>query len=84
MMQINVSGMTCDHCVSAVSKAVKTLPGVTDVAVDLKQGLVTVRGNADAAAIRKAITEEGYKVADAALAENGGAVAAASVRRRSC
>lgn len=84
MMQINVSGMTCDHCVSAVSKAVKTLPGVTDVAVDLKQGLVTVQGNADATAIRKAITEEGYEVADAALVEDRGAVTAASVRRRSC
>jgi copper chaperone len=84
MMQINVSGMTCDHCVSAVSKAVKTLRGVTDVAVDLKQGLVTVRGNADAAAIRKAITEEGYEVADAALVEDRGAITTAPIRRRSC
>ena len=31
-----VSGMTCGHCVVAVTEEVSAIPGVTDVAVDLK------------------------------------------------
>ena len=30
-----VTGMTCGHCVSAVSSELKEIPGVTDVSVDL-------------------------------------------------
>lgn len=62
MFNMNVSGMTCGHCVSAVTKAVKAVPGAEDVAVDLKSGQVTVTGNSDPSAVRHAITEEGYEV----------------------
>jgi copper chaperone CopZ len=34
----SVSGMTCGHCVSAVTEEVKAIPGVTDVSVDLVAG----------------------------------------------
>ena len=30
-----VTGMTCDHCVHAVSSELKEIPAVTDVSVDL-------------------------------------------------
>ena len=33
-----VTGMTCGHCVSAVTSELKAIPGVTDVAVDLVAG----------------------------------------------
>jgi copper chaperone len=33
-----VTGMTCGHCVSAVSSEIQTIPGVTDVDVDLAAG----------------------------------------------
>ena len=33
-----VSGMTCGHCVSAVTEEVSAIPGVTDVTVDLAAG----------------------------------------------
>jgi copper chaperone len=33
-----VTGMTCGHCVHAVSSEIGALPGVTDVAVDLDAG----------------------------------------------
>ncbi|WP_341242002.1 cation transporter [uncultured Nocardioides sp.] len=33
-----VTGMTCGHCASAVTSELKTLEGVTDVAVDLVAG----------------------------------------------
>ena len=33
-----VTGMTCGHCVSAVTSELKAIPGVTDVSVDLVAG----------------------------------------------
>ena len=62
MLNMNVSGMTCGHCVSAVTNAVKAVPGADNVNVDLKSGNVTVTGNPDPDAVRAAITEEGYEV----------------------
>ena len=44
-----VTGMTCGHCVSAVSSEFKAIPGVTDVSVDLAAGgtsTVTVTSDA--------------------------------------
>jgi copper chaperone len=58
-----VGGMTCGHCVKAVTKAVDALPGVERVEVDLAAGRVTVAGTADAALVRKAIETEGYTLA---------------------
>lgn len=66
MLKLKVSGMTCGHCVSAVTKAVKAVPSVEDVSVDLEHGEVTVRGTPDAHAVREAISEEGYEVQAAA------------------
>lgn len=62
MLNLKVSGMTCGHCVSAVGKAVRAVPGAEDVAVDLAQGEVRVGGNPDPDAVRAAIAEEGYEV----------------------
>ena len=39
-----VEGMTCGHCVAAVTEEVKLIPGVTDVAVVLVQGHVVDAG----------------------------------------
>ncbi len=62
MLQLKVSGMTCGHCVSAVTRAASEVAGAKDVKVDLNHGQVTVDGNPDPAAIRKAIEAEGYQV----------------------
>jgi copper chaperone CopZ len=40
MPKIKVKGMNCGHCVAAVTKALQSLPGVTQVQVDLAGGLV--------------------------------------------
>ena len=58
----DVKGMTCEHCVRAVSTELGRLPGVTDVAVDLDTGKVTVTsdGGVDAGAVRAAVEEAGY------------------------
>jgi copper chaperone len=39
---IRVEGMSCDHCVKAVTAAASALPGVASVSVDLKGGTATV------------------------------------------
>jgi copper chaperone CopZ len=62
-----VSGMTCAHCVSAVTGELSALPGVQDVAVDLVAGgasTVTVTSEAalDAALVRDAVDEAGYEL----------------------
>jgi copper chaperone len=66
MLHLKVSGMTCGHCVSAVSRAVRAVPGAEDIAVDLDRGEVTVKGDPDPQAVRAAIAEEGYEVEAAA------------------
>ncbi|MFI7023036.1 heavy-metal-associated domain-containing protein [Micromonospora sp. NPDC049900] len=59
-----VQGMTCGHCVSAVSAEVGALPGVADVRVDLASGQVTVTSEQplDPAAVRAAVDEAGYEL----------------------
>jgi copper chaperone CopZ len=58
-----VTGMTCGHCTSAVTNEVLQVPGVRGVDVDLDSGTLTVRGEAEDDAIRKAVDEAGYAVA---------------------
>lgn len=57
-----VEGMTCNHCVQAVTRAVTELPGVQDVRVDLPTGTVTVAGEVEvpAATVHAAIEEAGF------------------------
>ncbi len=62
-LTLNVTGMTCDHCVKAVTHAVRAIPGAGAVVVDLARGTVAVQGTPDVAAVRAAIAEEGYDVA---------------------
>lgn len=60
----NVAGMTCGHCVSAVTEEVGQVAGVTNVDVDLKAGTVTVTSEApvDVELIRAAVDEAGYEL----------------------
>ncbi|GAA2080718.1 hypothetical protein GCM10009801_39150 [Streptomyces albiaxialis] len=59
-----VSGMTCGHCVSTISRVLGALPGVTGVQVDLAAGEVTVTAGAepDEKAVAAALDEEGYEL----------------------
>ncbi len=60
-----VSGMTCGHCVASVTEEVGGLDGVTDVAVDLPTGALTVTSEhpLDDAQVRAAVEEAGYRLA---------------------
>jgi copper chaperone len=59
-----VVGMTCGHCVNAVTEEVSALPGVTAVDVDLATGGLTVTSTerVDDGAVRAAVEEAGYEV----------------------
>jgi copper ion binding protein len=59
-----VSGMTCSHCVNAVTEEVANIPGVTDVQVDLASGAVTITSGAPVEddAVQAAVDEAGYEL----------------------
>ena len=58
-----VDGMSCDHCVKAITSEVTRLAGVDAVAVDLANRTVSVSGDdVDDAAVAAAIDEAGYTV----------------------
>ncbi|BCW56592.1 heavy metal-associated domain-containing protein [Arthrobacter sp. FX8] len=64
---ISVSGMTCGHCVSAVSEELEALEGVEEVTVDLNAGgvsTVTITSSKELppSDIGEAVAEAGYLV----------------------
>ncbi len=66
----HVDGMTCAHCVSAVTEELSSLDGVQRVQVDLVAGgrsTVVVDSEADlpSDAVRAAVDEAGYALAEA-------------------
>ena len=60
-----VTGMTCGHCVAAVKEEVGAIADVTDVAVDLANGRVTVGSGREVttAEVSAAVDEAGYELA---------------------
>ncbi|MBD8100649.1 heavy-metal-associated domain-containing protein [Pseudomonas fluorescens] len=62
-MQIfNVEGMTCGHCVRAVTQAVRSQDADAEVTVDLAAKQVRVQSQLEREAIAQLIKEEGYTV----------------------
>ena len=61
-----VTGMSCQHCVDAVTAEVGRLAGVEQVQVDLSTGQVSVTSAAPLALddVREAVDEAGYNLAD--------------------
>jgi copper chaperone CopZ len=64
-----VTGMTCDHCVAAVTQEVSALPGVDSVAIELRAEAisdvtVTSAEALDLEVVRAAVDEAGYDLAE--------------------
>ncbi len=62
---LKIQGMTCNHCVMRVEKALKAIPGVQDAQVDLQKAEAEVTyDNAKVSPdkLSLAIVEAGYKV----------------------
>lgn len=61
MTTFDVKGMTCGHCVKAVSQAVHEVDAQAKIDVDLDSGKVQVDSTMPAPAIERAIAEAGYE-----------------------
>jgi copper chaperone CopZ len=59
-----VSGMSCGHCESAVTREVTSIPGVTSVKAVAQTGLLTIasEGPLDDDTVRAAVDEAGYEL----------------------
>ncbi len=61
--EVIIGGMSCEHCVRAVTQAIEKVDGVKSVKVSLKKGKADIKGeNIDMDAVKKAVTEAGYTV----------------------
>lgn len=61
MQVFNVQGMTCGHCVKAVTRAVQEKDAAAQVEVDLAARQVRVQSVLEASQLLAAIREEGYE-----------------------
>jgi copper chaperone len=65
MKTIKIKGMTCNHCVMAVTKALKEIDGITDVKVDLQKAEATFDEvkPVDMEVVKERVRKAGYDVA---------------------
>jgi len=62
MVELNVEGMSCMHCVKAVTEALSQVPGVNKVEeVSLETGTARVEGSPDPQDLVAAVKEAGYR-----------------------
>lgn len=60
---INITGMNCQHCSASVTNAIKAVPNVSDVEVNLAENRAYIKGgNADKNAIIEAVRDAGFDV----------------------
>lgn len=58
---IGIDGMSCQHCVAAIEKGLKSMPGVAEVRVSLTPGQAAVSGRSlDVDAMKETIRDLGY------------------------
>jgi copper chaperone len=64
IMTVKIKGMSCNHCVMAVTKALNGIEGIKDVKVDLAKGEATFGSEKpiDMKVIKDAVEKAGYKV----------------------
>lgn len=61
MIELKVTGMSCEHCVRAVKEALEGVAGVTGIkTLDLESGLALVEGQVDPGALAAAVKVVGY------------------------
>jgi len=60
-MIIKITGMTCNHCVSSVEKALRAVPGVLRVKeIRIEDGTAVLEGSPEPHEILSAVREAGY------------------------
>lgn len=61
-MKVRIEGMSCMGCSARVEKALKAVPGIQSVKVDLADNSASYSGNVADAVIKEAIEDIGYDV----------------------
>ena len=63
-LKLRVEGMTCNHCVMTVKRAVMNVQGVKEAEVSLSEGIVVIKADEgiDEENIKRAIEQAGYRV----------------------
>ena len=66
MRTIRIKGMSCAHCVAEVTRTVKEIEGIEEIAVDLKTGMLTFQETVpvDMETVRERIKEAGYEIGE--------------------
>lgn len=72
-IELQVKGMSCQHCVAAVTNAIREHDEAAQVQVDLTSGRVTVESAQSAESLKAAIDEAGYTVTHVASTPTGSA-----------
>ena len=64
MKIVKIKGMTCQHCVMAVTKALGGIPGIKEVKVELEKGEATFDEEKAISmeTIREVVRKAGYEV----------------------
>ncbi|SPF41466.1 COP-associated protein [Syntrophobacter sp. SbD1] len=64
MKTLKIKGMSCQHCVKSVKKALEEIEGISNVAVDLQTGEATFEETrpVDGSIIREKIQKAGYEL----------------------
>lgn len=62
MYELQVEGMSCNHCINAVTKAVQEVDAGAKVDIVLAEQKVSIASSADLQRIKSAVEEAGYPV----------------------
>ena len=62
MHTVTIQGMSCQHCVASVVKALQAIPGISQVSVDLNKGEANYAGDVGASVVKEAIDAIGFTV----------------------
>ncbi|MBP7584787.1 MAG: cation transporter [Spirochaetes bacterium] len=54
--------MSCNHCVMRIMNALKPLPGMGNITVDIDKKTVEITGEPDIQAVTRAIEQAGYTI----------------------
>ncbi len=65
MVELKVTGMTCNGCANSVKRAINRLDPNANVEIELETGLVRIEGAVQAEQAKESITKAGYGVSSA-------------------
>jgi len=62
-IELEIQGMTCEHCVKRATRALRSVAGVAEVEVTLEPGAARINGANDSGELIKAVEAAGYRAA---------------------